>query len=186
MSALNPITDSATLALDPALEPEARLQSLLRRWLGNYFGGVSFTTRTPFGTTEQKLFQRCDFMWQEAETPNNPPYPLLHLVFSQLATERRDHAQATTGHDDRWMIEIMIKVAANLTGTAAAAQNPEFLARRVAGQVQWLLASGEREALAECGVNELKVERPPVVLAVTSWHMRMMVASCLTRREQAR
>jgi hypothetical protein len=187
MDILNPIVDAASVALDSALEPEARLQSLMRRWLGNYFTGVAFPTRSALLLLpENKTFMACDFMWQEDETPKNPQKPLIHVVFSNVASERRDFTAGTTGHNDRWQMEVMIKVPVNLTGTAMEGQNAEFLVRRLAGQVQWLLGSGERQALSVHGVNELRVERPPVLMPGTSWHMRMLTASCLTRREQSR
>jgi len=188
MSILNPITDTASLALDPALEPEARLQSLLRRWLGNYFTGAPFQTRGALaGTVENKTFAACDFMWQEDSIPKDPQKPMIHTSFTGIGSERLDLAAGSSGHNDRWLIEMMVRVASNLTDTAMPGRNAEWLARRVAGQLQWLLVSGEREALSVCGVTEMRVERPPVMIpGGGAWHMRMLTASCLTRREQAR
>jgi len=186
MEILNPITDAAVLALDPALEPEHRLQSLFRLWYGKYFTGVPFNTRGAGGVTEQKTFLACDFQWQEDEMPENLQRPQIHTVFSNASTRRTDRSEGVFGHDDRWMIEIYVKVPSNLTGTPYAGKNPEHLARKLAGQLEWLYSSGERGALSQCGVMELRVERPAVILPGTSWHSRMMTASCLTTREQAR
>lgn len=183
---LNPITDAAVMALDPALEAEHRLQSLFRLWYGNYFTGTAFATRDLAGETAEQTFIACDFQWQEDEMPENPQRPLIHTVFSNAATRREDRQAGVFGHADRWVIEVYIKVPVNLTGTPHHGKNPEHLARRLAGQVQWLYSSGEREALAVCGVNEIRVDRPPVILPGTSWHSRMMMASCLTLRQQAR
>lgn len=186
MSILNPITDAAVLALDPALESEHRLQSLLALWYARYFSGAAFTTRALGGGSESKTFIACDFQWQEDEMGENPQRPILHTVFVNPASRRMDLVAASTGHEDRWLIEVMVKVPVNLSGTPLKGKHPEHVARRVAGQVQWLYASSEREALAVCGVNEIRVERPPVILPGTSWHMRMMTVSCLTTRQQAR
>jgi hypothetical protein len=186
MAILNPITDSAVLALDPALEGEQRIQSLMALWYANYFTGLAFTTRAAGGGTMQKVFAACDFQWQEDEMPENPQKPILHTVFHDGRRQRMDMAAGVYGHDDRWMLDVYVKVPSNLSGTPMKGKNPEHVARRVAGQVEWLFSSSEREALSVCGVLELRVENPPTILPGTSWHMRMMVASCLTRREQAR
>lgn len=186
MSILNPITDAAVLALNPALEPEHRLQSLLALWYGNYFTGIPFTSRALLGNTEQWTFAACDFQWQEDEMPENPQKPLIHTVFTNPGSKRLDMTAGSYGHEDRWLMEVMVKVPVNLSGTPMKGKNPEHVARRLAGQVQWLYSSSEREALAVCGVNEVRVERPMVILPGTAWHMRMMMVSCMTRREQAR
>lgn len=186
MAILNPITDAGVLALDAALEAEHRLQSLLALWYANYFTGAAFSTRAAGGGTEQKTFLACDFQWQEDEMPENPQKPLIHTVFTNPGSKRLDMAAGTYGHEDRWLMEVMVRVPVNLSGTPMKGKNPEHVARRLAGQVQWLYSSSEREALAVCGVNEMRVERPMVILPGTSWHMRLMIVSCLTRREQAR
>jgi hypothetical protein len=186
MSILNPITDAAVLALNPALEPEHRLQSLLALWYGKYFTGVPFTTRAVGGGTEQQTFMDCILQWQEDEMPENPQKPIIHTIFTDPRTERLEMAPATFGQDDRWIIEVLVKIPVNLSGTPLRGKNPEHVARRLAGQVNWLYTSSEREALSVCGVTEIQVVRPPVILPGTSWHMRMMTVSCLTRREQAR
>jgi hypothetical protein len=186
MSILNPIVNAAVTALDPAVENEHRLQSLLRLWLGNYFTGAPFTTRALAGGTEQRTFAACDYMWQEDEMPKDPQKPLIHVIFTNVGVKRLDMQAGAFGHDDRWQIELMVKVPVNLTDTGMPGQHAENLVRRVAGQVAWLFASSERAALAIHGVVELKTERPPVLLPGTSWHVRMMQASCLTRRVQAK
>jgi hypothetical protein len=186
MEILNPITDAAVLALDPALEPEHRLQSLFRLWYGNYFTGAPFQTRGALGSTGELTFPACDFQWQEDEMPENPQRPQIHTVFGNATTRRSDRSEGTFGHDDRWMIEIYVKVPSNLTGTPLHGKNPEHVARRLAGALEWLYSSSERGALSQCGVMELRVERPPVILPGTSWHARMMTASCLTTREQSK
>lgn len=187
MAILNPITDAASAALDPALEPEARLQSLLRRWFGNYFTGTPFTTRSQLlGLTEQKTFMACDYMWQTDEPPQEALKPIIHTVFTNVESERRDHSAEATGHNDRWLLDITLKVPRNLTGTELHGLNAEFEVRRLAGQMQWLITSGEREALSVHGVMELRVERPPVILPGGIWAMRVLTASCLTRRDQPR
>lgn len=185
MSILNPITDAAVIALDPALEGEHRLQSLLRIWLGHYFTGAPFTTRTAAGGTEQKTFMAVTYLWQEAVMPKNPQAPILHIVFSNLNTQRLDMADQVRGHDDRWMVEVLCMVPANLTATPMKGQDPQNVVRRLAGQVQWLFESTELEALSVHGVMEVQVKRPPAIVMGTGWAMRIMTCSCLTRREQA-
>lgn len=186
MNILNPITDAAVLALDPALDPEHRLQSLLRLWLGNYFTGTAFTTRALLGATTSTTFPACDFMWQLDATPTNPQKPLIHSVFTGATNERLNLQANSHGNDQRWLIEMIVKVPANLTGTPMTGKNPEHFVRRLAGNLQWLLGSSEREALSACGVLEFKLERPAVIIPGDAWHTRQVVASCLTRSVQAR
>lgn len=186
MAIINPITNAAVLALDPALEGEHRLQSLLRIWYGTYFGGSPFTTRALNGGTEEKQFIACDFQWQEDEMPERPTKPFIHTVFTNPGSRRMDMSAGTTGHEDRWIFEVTVKVPINLTGTSLSGKNPENVVRRLAGQVQWLYGSSEREALAACGIEEIRMDRPPVILPGTKWHQRLMMASCITRRAQAR
>lgn len=186
MSILNPITNAGVLAIDKALAPEMRLQSLLRLWLGNYFTGEEFTTRAVGGATGPLTFHACDFLWQDDVMPTNPQRPVLHTLMTPAGTERRDLKPGVFGHDDRWQLDVMIRVPADLAGTPMTG-SAENLVRQVAAEAQWLFSSSEREALTEAGVMEMKVERPPVMLAPAGiWRMRMMTASCLTRREQAR
>lgn len=186
MIILNPITDAAVLALDPAIAGEKRMQSLMRLWLGNYFTGTPFSTRDTNGNVVQKTFMSVDYMWQEDEVPENPQKPLLHIVFTNAATSRMDMKAGVYGNDDEWLLDVMMKLPVNLSATPMAGRNPEHVARELAGQVQWLFSSGERAALAVCGIHHLRVERPPILLPGTSWHMRLMTASLLTRREQGR
>jgi len=110
---------------------------------------------------------------------------VLHTLITPAGTEQLDLRPGVFGHDDRWQLDVMIKVPADLAGTPMTGSS-ETLVRQVAAQVQWLFSSSEREALSAAGVLELKMERPPVMLSAGTWHMRMMTASCLTRREQAR
>lgn len=183
MSILNPITNAGVLALDGTLEPEARLQSLLRLWLGNYFTGAPFTTRNT-GGTQSMTFLPCDFLWQEDVMPKNPQKPVIHTLMTS-ATERLDLKAGVFGHSDRWQLDILLKVPPVLTATPVLPGNPEHVVRRLAGQMVWLFSSSEREALATLGVHEMKLEHPPAIVPGTGWHMRMLTASCLTRREQA-
>ena len=186
MAIINAITNAGVLGIDGALEPERRLQELLRVWLGKYFSGVAFATRTVAGGSENKTFQACGFLWQEDAMPESPGGPLIHVFFPNAGVERLDLSPGVFGHGDRWLLDILIKVPGTLSGTTLTPANPEHLARKVADQVLWLLGSSEREALSACGVEELKVERAPVPLPGGTWHTRMLLASCLTRREQSR
>jgi len=179
MAILNPITNAGVLAIDGNVEPEARLQGLLRLWLGNYFAGIPFTTRAEGGTTTAKTFIACDFLWQDDVMPLNAPKPVLHVVMTADGTERMNLKPGVIGHRDRWLLEVTIKLPGTL-------DSPEYMARRLAGQVLWLFSSSEREALSVCGVEELNVEAALTLIPVVNgWHRRMMMASCATRREQS-
>lgn len=183
MAILNPITHAGVLAMDGTLEPEARLQSLLRVWLGNYFKGTPFTTRATGGSTGPLTFPACDFLWQEDVMPDNQQKPVIHVLLTS-DTERLDLKAGVFGHGDRWQLDMLLKVPPTLPVTLSG--NPEYVLRRLAAQMVWLLSSSEREAISAHGVHELKLERPPVIVPANGWHMRMLTASCLTRREQAR
>jgi len=186
MAILNPITNAAVLALDPSLRAEERLQSLLALWFEKYFGGSAFTTLTADGGTESKTFTHCTFAYQESTLPESPQLPQLHLVMPDRKTKRRDYAANQAGHDDDWMIDVMIKVPATLTGSSMVGVSAEDIATRAGSEAEWLLGSTEREALAIHGVTRIKLERPSTLLPASAWQMRMLVFSCRTRREQAR
>lgn len=186
MAILNPIVNAGVLAIDGNLEPEARLQGLLRCWLGTYFSGSAFTTRATTTTTTSKTFIACDFMWQDDKMPVNPQKPIIHVVFSNDGTERLDLAEGMFGHCDKWLLEVILKVPGTLSATPLKPGTSEQLARRLAGQALWLFSSGERDALTAQGIYQLKIEHPPVAMNAGVWHQRMMMASCVTRREQAR
>jgi len=183
MSIFNPITDAGVLALNGNLEPEARLQSLLRLWLGNYFTGTPFNTRGGSGT-QSMTFLACDFLWQDDVMALNQQKPVIHVLLTS-DTDRLDLSPGTFGHTDRWQLDLLLKVPPVIASLTPL--NPEHALRRLAGQVVWLFSSGEREALSVHGVRELKLENPPVLVPSSGgWHMRMVTARCLTRREQPR
>lgn len=186
MAIQHPITNAEVAALDFALEPERKLQSLLALWLGNYFTGQPFTTRKLGGGTETKTFAKATLQFQEAEQPKNPQEPILHVLFDKIESTRQSRTEASHGHEDQWILTVMTKVPASLTGTGQTDSNAEYLVRRVADQALWLFSSGEREALSVHGVCNLEVERPPAVFSGGAWLMRMMTVSCVTFREQAR
>ena len=185
MAILNPITNAGVLAIDKALAPEMRLQSLLRLWLGNYFTGLPFTTRAVGGGTGPLTFSPATFLWQDDVWPLNPQQAVLHTLITPAGTERLDLRPGVFGHDDRWQLDVMIKVPGEFAGTPMTG-TPENMVRKIAAETLWLFSSSEREALTAVGVTELKVERLPVMLPPNTWHMRMLTATCLTRREQAR
>ena len=188
MAVLNPITDAAVLALDPSLEPEARLQSLLHLWLKRYFTLLRHEGQDGYeGQADpccQKTFVPCEIIWQSDALPDPATKPVIHVVLPERATVRRDESPTGSGHDDDWTGTVFIRVPAILSGTTLPKTNPDHTARRVADQVAWLLSSSEREALTACGVVHLRLERPPAIVAATGpWRMRMLVFACRTRRE---
>ncbi len=186
MTILNPITHAGVLGTNANLEPEARLQGLLRLWFGRYFSDTAFTTRGAGGTTGTLTFAACDFLWQDDKMPVNPQRPVIHTLFTPLETQKQDLTAGMNGQADRWQLDVMIRVpgpgltVAGMTGTG------DQVTRHVASQMLWLMTSSERDALSIHGVHELRVERPPAIMPSTTWYCRMLTASCLTRREQAR
>lgn len=192
MAALNPLAYPAdpaflatVLALDPAIEGERRLQSLLHIWLLHYFSGASFNTRTTTGTTE-RTFTRCDLHWQETELPESPPRPILHLTFPDIRTQRLDYRPDSIGHSDTWIAHLLVRVPPSLTLTSMPGANASHIAQQVAGEAQWLLGSSEREALEEHGIYDVTVTDPAVLLPSPDWKLRLLVFTCRTRRELAR
>lgn len=185
MSILNPITHPSVLAIDPALRAEERLQSLLYLWLKTYFGGAAFQTLKADGSEETRTFTHCTFDFQESALPKSPDKPQIHVVMPDRKTKRRDYTPGEAGHDDDWMLDIMVKVPANLTRTDMPGISAEEVARDAGGELEWLFGSTERAALGIHGVNRIKLERPSTILPASSWQMRMLVVSCRTRREQA-
>ena len=192
MAALNPITHeipaklSAVLALDPATQAEERLKKLLYLWLRKYFSGAAFTTRAAGGGTESKTFTACAFAMQEDVIPENPQKPLIHLVMPDRKTRRMDNDKNHRGHDDDWTIDLMVKVPSNLSGTGMSGTSAEDVACKVAGELEWLLSSTERESLAEVGITRTRLTRPSILLPAGAWQMRMLVFTCRTRRDQAK
>ena len=90
MTILNPITHAGVLGTNANLEPEARLQGLLRLWFGRYFSDTPFTTRRPGGTTGTLTFAACDFLWQDDKMPVNPQRPVIHTLLTPLETQKQD------------------------------------------------------------------------------------------------
>lgn len=185
MEILNPITHPEVIALDPALRAEERLQSLLYLWLKTYFGGAPFQTAAAGGGTVARTFTHCTFDFQESALPKDPARPQIHVVMPDRRTRREDYLAGQTGHDDDWMLDLMVKVPANLTLTQMPGISAEEVARDVGGELEWLFGSTERAALGIHGVNRIKLERPSTILPASAWQMRMLVVSCRTRREQA-
>lgn len=186
---LNPIAHphlAAVLALDSGSRAEERLQSLLLLWLMRYFGGAPFQTLKADGSEETRSFTHCTFDFQESALPPDPAKPQIHVVMPDRRTRMRNYSTSETGHDDDWMIDLMVKVPANLTKTDMPGISAEEVARDVGGEVEWLFGSTERAALGIHGINRVKIERPSTILPASSWQMRMLVVSCRTRREQAR
>jgi len=192
MAALNPLTHSSpaklarALALDPATQAEERLTMLLYLWLARYFSGAAFQTLDPDGGTAAMTFTHCTFAFQEDELPVNPQKPQIHLVMPERKTRRLDYTDRLRGHDDDWTIDAMVKVPANLSGTGMGGTSAEAVARKVGGELEWLLDSTEREALVEAGVTRVRLLRPATLLPAGAWQMRMLVFSVRTRREQAK
>lgn len=186
MAILNPITNAAVLALDPATRGEERLQSLLHLWLKTYFGGSAFTTLKADGTTESKTFTKCTYAYQEDKLPDNPQVPQIHLVMPDRRTKRENYKANELGHDDDWTIDVMAKVPVGLANTEMPGISAEEIARRLGSELEWLFDSTEREALSIHGVTKIRLERPSTLVPAAAWQMRMLVVSCRTRREQAR
>jgi hypothetical protein len=186
MAILNPITNAAVQALNPALRAEERLQSLLYLWLKRYFSGAAFTTLTPSGSTETLTFDHCDFDFQEGVLSSPGQRPLIHLVMPDRSSRLRNHQPGSRRFEDDWVIDAVVKVSANLSATAMNGVSAEEIARRVGGQLEWLLGSSEREAINAHGISRIRVERPSSLLPASAWQMRMVVFSCRTTREQAR
>ncbi|RYD50150.1 MAG: hypothetical protein EOP85_00170 [Verrucomicrobiaceae bacterium] len=185
MAALNPITRADVIDLDPSTHAEERVQSLLHLWFSRYFSGNPFMTIAPDGGTEQKIFQQCLMAYQETSMKESPDLPVIHIVMPDRNTRRRDYNRGSIGHDDEWMIDVMVKVPHGLTATSMPGLSAEHIATRVGGQIEWLLGSTEREALMEHGFTRIKIERPSSILPASVWQSRMLVFSCHTRREQA-
>lgn len=185
MAILNPIDGAAVAGMVAAMNPEGRLQSLLRLWYGSYFGGSAFNTRSVAGGQSALTFQQLDLLWQEDELPENPQRPSLHTILTPV-TLAQDRTLATeTTSTDGWQADLIVRVPVNLSGTPFKGQNPEHLARRVAGEVIWLFCSSEREALAQWGVHEIRLHSGPRILPGTAWHARQIAATMTTFRSQA-
>jgi len=192
MPALNPITHAnptilaAALALDPATRAEERLQSLLWLWLSRYFSGTAFTTRAIGGGTEQRTFSACTVDFQESSLPENPQIPILHVIFPERKSSRRDYTAGTRGKDDDWTVSLFVKVPATLAATAIPGNQSDIIAKQKAGELEWLLESSEREALTEQGITRIELASPSTIIPSDAWSVRMLVLTCRTRREMAR
>lgn len=193
MAVLNPISHpdatvlQSVLDLDPAVQAEERLQSVLYLWLRKYFSGVQFQTLDEDGQAAGMTMTKCSFEFQEGKIPPDPQTPQIHLVMPDRKAKRRDYVAERSGSDDDWTIDALIKVPATITKTEMPGTSAEEIARKVGDELTWLLGSTEREALNQVGITRVKVERPSTILAGSGpWQMRMVVFCCRTRREQAR
>jgi len=184
VSILNPITDAGVLAIARSSEPEHFLQALLHVWLRRYFSGAAFMTAGPGGVAEERRFSACDLAWQEDVLPESAQRPVIHLILPDRRIRQRNYSPASHGHDEDWMVDVLVKVPSNLSATAMDG-TPEQVVRRVADQVAWLLGSPERDSLTAHGVTRIRLQRPPAILPASLWQMRMLVFSCRTRREQS-
>lgn len=192
MPALNPITHAdawklaAALAVDPDTAAEERLKQILYLWFGFYFSGTAFNTLLPNGGTVAKTFTHCLIDVQDGKLPENAQRPVIHLVMPDRKTRRTDLATGTRGHDDDWTISVFVKVPSSLSDTEMKGVDPDYIAAKVAGELDWLLCSKERQALTEEGITQVRLAKPSVILPPTTWKMRMAVMTCRTRRQQAR
>lgn len=193
MATLNPIShpDATVLQnvlnLDPTLQAEERLQSLLYLWLRKHFSGVPFQTLNENGQAVPITLTKCLFDFQEGSLPEDAQNPQIHLVMPDRKATRRDYVSERSGTEDDWTIDALIKVPSTITATEMAGTSAEEIARKVGDELTWLLGSTEREALNHVGIMRVKVERPSTILAGSGpWQMRLVVFCCRTRREQAR
>lgn len=180
MVVLNPITNAASLAVDGNLHPEKRMQELLHCWLKDRFTGAPITVDgLARGTTGQRTFDLAAVTWAES-AESGEGKPLIHLAVVDHRKARRAIKGWTIQYRHVWTIQVLVKVPRNLTGTGRAPQ-PDFLARKVAADLEWLIESPEKLALAAVGIQHLAVRGPSVPVATSQWQARALVIECVTR-----
>ena len=184
MEIRNPITDAGALAVDGNRFPEQRIQELLDCWFSDRFTGEPITVDAlAQGATEERTFTKCDIAWGEAAVSKTGD-PLIHLHIIDHSKDRRATRPRTVQHRHRWLVQAMIKFPRNPTGSGKV--NPDQVVRRVAAEIEWLIASPEKLALATVGVEHVKITGPAVPIATAQWQARVLVIECYTRSEAPR
>ena len=188
---LNPITDERVLLVDGSLHPERRLQSILHVWLKFYFSGQEFQARAEGGGTKGYTFDQCSIEMQEAERADGAEQadgsrpvqtlPVIHGVFPDVQRRSYRSGDQVRAEDLAVTLNFMVKVSKNLSATGQAQTNPEYLCRRIADNLAWLLNSSERAALSVLGIHNLRVRSGPVVMPGSVWFMRMLTVSLVMR-----
>jgi hypothetical protein len=183
---INRITNPDAVGVDGNLYPEWRVQALWHVWLKFYFSGVDFSTRAVGGGLEQRRFHQCSVVFQEAESADREgspqSFPEIHGVLQDQRARAIQESDASHGEDLDWVLNLMVKVPKNLSGTGQAAAHPKFLCREVGGQLAWLVRSAERAALSEHGIHNLELRSGPSLIASSPWIVRMLVINFRTRR----
>lgn len=181
-SILNPVTDSAVLAIDPNRYPEQRVQELLDCWLADRFKGLPITIHAVGGSTRSITLELCPVQWNESPPPKGSAGSVvLHLV--QIDRRKRVQALKTgvTGERNDWTFQVIVKLERNLTGTPGGPQ-PEQRVRRVADDLAMLLGGPEKAALAAVGVEHVEVASGPTMMTTSQWDARLLILKCSTRR----
>ncbi len=181
----NPITNAGALAVNGDRYPEKRMQELLHCWLANRFTGNPITVDAlPVGTTEQRTFDLVTVAWGESAL-SGQGNPLLHLAVLDHRKARRAVKPWNIQYRHTWTVQAMVKILRNQTGTDKKPE-PDFLARKVASDLEWLIESPEKLALAAVGIQHVRITGPSVPLATAQWQARALVIECVTRSEHPR
>lgn len=184
MATVNPLVHPTLTALDWAVEPERKLESLLKLWLGHYFSGNAFATRGIAGN-EAKVFLPALVRMQENGPLYNPSKPVLEVSFDGAGCEWERRSEFRRGYRDEWIVTVVAKVPSAMTVLSSKTVEPEYLVRRLASQALWLFSSSETEALAEHGVVRMAVEMTPTIHNSGTWLGRIMTVSMETFRQQS-
>lgn len=181
----NPITNAAALAVDGNAYPEKRMQELMHCWLKDRFTGAPISVDVlPRGSTAARTFDEADVAWGESAVKRQGN-PLLHLALLDHRKTRRGLTAWDIQYRHVWTVQVMVKVERNLTGSDKKPQ-PDFIARKVASDLEWLIESPEKLALAAVGIEHLKTTGPSVPVATAQWQARALVIECVTRSSHPR
>jgi len=182
-SPINPLGDlpavpHPTTGREPAEhEIERRIQELVNAWLRNYFSGALFMTRSGDGGTVSKVFTECGILFHQAPMPSPQTMPILHLSIVDVRSDRCDLRAGYHGTMNEVTWNTLIRVATQPDSAPGGTQreHPEFLCREVADSLRWLLASTEREALSQHGINHVRLVRGPTVVPAGGMFVRQLV-----------
>ncbi len=181
-TARNPIT--LPPGINKNLETERFIQSAFQVWLEQYFTGIAFQTYDAVGAETSITFPIAIIDTQEAQLPELPDKPFIHLSFMEDKTQRKDYSPSNRGFDIFWSVSAIIKVPASLATTANQESKSKYLLRKTADSFAWLISSHETSALQQIGILDITHKDGPTILPqANGWISRLVLFTCKTRRE---
>lgn len=151
-------------------EVEARVESILSKWLRFYFSGVPFTTVDADGADVVRTYDLCEVLFNQGRAILQPkPDTLIHF---QVADNRGEGCVSgnKTLVRDSFVWNVFVKTSGNKGN-----RRTEYENRRVASQLKQLMSGCEVQSLVAVGVQRLNVRRGPLPVASRDSFIRQFI-----------